>query len=265
MGHYERALDRDPKPTHSGRVNDDRPHLSSRRGFTLIELLVVIAIIAILAALLLPALARAKQTAKTTQCVNNLHQMGLSLIMYADDNNGLAARANAPHWWQVLSPNLAGPSGVASAKDRLYTCPSYPNPDPRYPGQQQLICYVVNGWAFSSPTDPTGTELTGLSKINLIQRPVDTIYLVDREDGTDFGPITPTDLTTYEDYYDVWEPGHLPYAANGKENPRTGASNNGRRVAIGRHGKNDALLFFDTHAATRKTRLITVNDWRDRR
>jgi prepilin-type N-terminal cleavage/methylation domain-containing protein len=57
------------------------------RGFTLIELLVVIAIIAILAALLLPALARAKQRAERAGCLNNLRQLQLAWIMYADDNN----------------------------------------------------------------------------------------------------------------------------------------------------------------------------------
>ncbi|HEY1489806.1 MAG TPA: prepilin-type N-terminal cleavage/methylation domain-containing protein, partial [Verrucomicrobiae bacterium] len=63
-----------------------------KQGFTLIELLVVMAIIAVLAAMLLPALARAREKAHSTQCVGNLRQWGLAYRMYADDNNDFLPR-----------------------------------------------------------------------------------------------------------------------------------------------------------------------------
>src|SRR5438552_14741732 len=84
----------------------------AREGFTLIELLVVIVIIAILAALLLPALNKAKQQAYMVKCVSNLHQIGIGLKMYVDEN-----RDTFPPAWSL---QFAEQSGQPLPADPFY-------------------------------------------------------------------------------------------------------------------------------------------------
>jgi prepilin-type N-terminal cleavage/methylation domain-containing protein/prepilin-type processing-associated H-X9-DG protein len=151
--------------------------MKKRRGFTLVELLVVIGIIAVLISMLLPALNKARMQAKRVQCSSNLRQCGVSLLMYAQENNGWivpvgawGADASDQNSYQSLGTNLlfdfeglANGQPITSPEPWL-TWPAVvfkmtkPLPDPKNPGQNDVDPYDYAPDIMRCPVDADATD-----------------------------------------------------------------------------------------------------------
>jgi prepilin-type N-terminal cleavage/methylation domain-containing protein/prepilin-type processing-associated H-X9-DG protein len=177
-----------------------------RQAFTLIELLVAIAIIAILAAMLLPTLARSKESARAVVCVNNLKQLGLAWQMYPLDHNEWLAPNNPANLWGPdgkwlpswaygdVRYNKPDGTNIAYLRDALlgpylkshgvFKCPSDRSETKltdgsRYP---RLRTYAMNGYMGSTALSANTTTFLKRSDFSKLTRPEYLVFVDTHED-----------------------------------------------------------------------------------
>jgi prepilin-type N-terminal cleavage/methylation domain-containing protein/prepilin-type processing-associated H-X9-DG protein len=212
-----------------------RCRASYPRAFTLVELLVVIAIIGALVALLLPAVQSARAAARRTQCVNNMRQVGLALLQYADSHGGgfphVHAHDDDGHgveqeeaWIFTLGPFI-------EQVDAIRICPDDPQRVDRM--EHKATSYVMNSY-LAVLEDDEGQRIAGavrnINKLKATSKTMAMFELAVRED----------DDHEHQDHVEA----HQWFAAE----PAEIFANVARDVAVHRHhGSSANYLYLDAH------------------
>lgn len=171
------------------------------RGFTLIELLVVIAVTAILAALLLPALGRARSSARSIQCLSQMRQLGLAVTLYAEDHGDEFPRSQhsafahrQSTWGRALTPYLGSDTTTWTNRLRdVYHCPS----DRR----DASWSYGLNVYFELGPEDDYEGKPHTWRRVGLVPNPTATIAFAENASGADH--IMPNYWVSARDAVDV--------------------------------------------------------------
>ena len=184
--------------------------MKTQRAFTLVELLVVIAVLAVLASLILPALARSKDSARRIQCVSNIRQLGLAAMMYWDDNAGQTFAYRGAYtnggdifWFGWLErggegdrkfdPSQGALSRYTDARG-LAICPAL-----EYISARFKLKATGAAYGYGVNRNLTGPTLTHVGRMS---RPTDTMVFADAAQVNTFqAPASPTNPLLEEFYY----------------------------------------------------------------
>jgi len=159
--------------------------LKIRKGFTLVELLVVIAVIAVLAALLLPAFGRAKESGRGTVCLGNLHQIGLALQIYVQENNNRLPRMYDKPTTTITNAN---PSPDMALSNQLGNLNVLKCPSDKWPATQNKLVpegggtfFEQTGCSYSWNVLLNGEDAEHLSALGLKFDPHQVPLMYDKE------------------------------------------------------------------------------------